>query len=60
MQKVKKNDASAISEYPDVLDKAEKFGKDLDKAQSKLSPDQLNKMMQIQTKLSNAAMEMAK
>jgi len=60
MQKVKNKDMSAMSDYQDMLDKAEKLGKDLDKAQSKLSPDQLNKMMQIQTKLSNAAMEMAK
>lgn len=60
MQKAKKNDVSAMSEYQDVLDKAETLGKDLDKGQSKLSPDQLNKMIQIQTKLANAAMEMAK
>ena len=60
MKKAKKNDVSAMGDYQDMLDKAEKLGKDLDKAQSKLSSDQLNKMMQIQTKLANAAMEMAK
>ena len=60
MQKVKKNDASAMSDYQDMYEKAEKLGKDLDKAQSKLSSEQLSKMLQIQTKLANAAMEMAK
>ena len=60
MQKAKKNDVSAMSEYQDMLDKAEKLGKDLDKAQSKLSSEQLSKMLQIQTKLANAAMEMAR
>jgi hypothetical protein len=60
MKKVKNNDATAMSEYQDMYNQAEKLGNDLEKGQGNLSPAQLNKMMEIQTKLANAAMEMAK
>ena len=60
MKKVKKNDMSAMNDYQEMYDKAEKFGNDLEKGQSTLSQAQLSKMMKIQTKLANAAMEMTK
>ena len=60
MKKVKKNDMSAMNDYQEMYDKAEKFGNDLEKGQGNLSSAQLSKMMKIQTKLANAAMEMTK
>ncbi|MFN8323981.1 MAG: DUF6591 domain-containing protein [Chitinophagales bacterium] len=60
MKKVKKNDASAISEYPGILEKAGELEDDLKKGESKLSSEQMSKMLKIQTKLASAAMEMTK
>jgi|JI6StandDraft_1071083.scaffolds.fasta_scaffold42743_2 hypothetical protein len=59
MKKAKKNDVSALSEYPDILEKAGELENDLKKAENNLSQAQLSKMLKIQTKLANAAMEMS-
>jgi hypothetical protein len=59
LKKAKKNDVSALSEYPDILEKAGELENDLKKAENNLSQAQLSKMLKIQTKLANAAMEMS-
>ena len=60
IKKVKNNDMSAMSEYADMYEKANKLGEELTGGQSSLTPEQMGKMMKIQTKLANAALEMNK
>ena len=59
-KKAMNGDQSAMSEYPALMEKATNLQKSMEKAQNnnELSTAQVNRMMKIQTKMANAAMEM--
>ena len=50
-KKAMKGDNSALSEYPSLMEKATKFGKELEKVQGEMSPAQIKRMAEIQTKM---------
>lgn len=54
MQKVSKNDMSAIEEYPALIEQAEKLGTELDKNQDEMTSSQLNRFMKLQSKFTKA------
>jgi hypothetical protein len=58
LKKSKNNDASAISEYPAMMEKANELGNSLQKGKNQLSTSQMNRMVQIQTKLMTAVQDM--
>jgi hypothetical protein len=59
-KKAIKGDQSAMSEYPALIEKATKLQTSMENAQkdNELSSNQIQRMMKIQTKMTNAAMEM--
>ncbi|HPY81985.1 MAG TPA: hypothetical protein PLU45_01385 [Bacteroidales bacterium] len=58
MKKAKNGDASAMTEYAAMMEKATDLAEKMESAGDDLSTAQMNKFMKLQTKLSNAAMEM--
>lgn len=59
LKKAKNGDASAMSDYPDVMQKAQDLGEQLQNAQSDLTPEQASKFLKLQEKLSQAALQIA-
>lgn len=59
-KKLKNNDMNAMTEYADLMEKAESLQKNLDKAQGNddLSAKQIGRMMKIQTKMLQAVQDM--
>jgi hypothetical protein len=55
LKKAKAGDASAMSEYMEMLEKAQQFQESLSDANDDLTPAQLQKFTKIQMKLANAA-----
>jgi hypothetical protein len=58
MKKAKNGDASAMTEYAAMMEKATDLAEKIESAGDELSTAQMNKFMQLQAKLANAAMEM--
>lgn len=58
MKKAKNGDASAMTEYAEMMEKATDLAEKMESAGDDLSTAQMNKFMKLQTKLANAAMEM--
>lgn len=57
-KKAAKGDMSALSEYPELMQKAQEFGEKLQNAQGDATPEQWAKYMKIQTKFLKAIKEM--
>lgn len=55
MKKAKNGDASAMSEYPRLLESANKFSSKISSAKGNLSPSQWSRYMKIQQKMLQAA-----
>ena len=55
MKKVQKGDMSAMSEYPKMLEKAERLSDKLDDAEDEMTSTQLSRYMKITNKMANAA-----
>jgi hypothetical protein len=55
MKKAKNGDASAMTEYPSMMEKATDFADKLENASDDLSPTQTARFLKLQTKLTNAA-----
>lgn len=55
MKKVQKGDVSAMSEYPKMLEKAERLSDKLEDAEDEMTSTQLSRYMKITNKLANAA-----
>lgn len=51
-------DSSSMSEYATLLEKAERLGSKLERAENDLSKSQLSRMTKIQNKMNNALLEM--
>lgn len=60
VKKAAEGDMSALSQYPTLMEKAKKLDQRLTKSKGDLTPEQVNRMMQIQLKMTKAAMEMSK
>lgn len=58
MEKAKNGDTSAALEYQELMEKAESLESKLKNAESELTPAQMQRFMQLQTKISNAAVQM--
>jgi hypothetical protein len=58
MKKAKNGDASAMTEYVEMMEKATDLAEKMESAGDDLSTSQMNKFLKLQTKLANAAMEM--
>lgn len=58
MKKVKAGDYSVMSEYQSLMQKAESAGKKLQQNEGQLTKEQMKRYINLQTKLSNAAVEM--
>lgn len=60
LKKAQKGDMSALSEYPDLLEKAQQLEQSLEQARNDtdFSPTQMKRMVAIQQKLANAAIDM--
>lgn len=50
-KKAMKGDNSALTEYPSLMEKAAKFGEELEQAQGEMTPKQIKRMAEIQTKM---------
>lgn len=57
-KKAAKGDMSALSEYPELMQKAQEFGEKLQNAQGDATPEQWAKYMKIQAKFIKAVQEM--
>jgi hypothetical protein len=55
MKKVQKGDMSAMSEYPKMLEKAERLSDKLDDAEDEMTSTQLSRYLKITNKMANAA-----
>lgn len=60
MQKAAKGDASAMSEYSTIMQKAQDLSAKLDKVKDKLTPEQTKQLAEIATKMTKAAQGMQK
>lgn len=60
LKKVKANDLSAMNDYTELMQKAESTGKRLDDAKDQMSPEQMEKFIDIQSKMSKAVIELSK
>ena len=60
LKKAKAGDASAVSDYPDILQKAQDLSEKLQSAQSSLSSSQAAKFLAIENKLAQAAVQLNK
>lgn len=58
MKKAKDGDASAMTEYAEMMQNATDLAEKMESAGDDLSTTQMNKFLKLQTKLTNAAMEM--
>lgn len=58
LKKAKNGDASALSEYPAMMEKATDLAGKLENAGNDLTPTQASKFAKLQVKLANAAMEL--
>lgn len=58
MKKAKDGDASAMTEYVEMMENATDLAEKMENAGDDLSTAQMNKFMELQTKMANAAMEM--
>lgn len=54
LKKVKNGDASAMTEYPEMMEKATDFSKKLENAGNDLSTKQMTRFMKLQTKFAEA------
>ncbi len=57
-KKAAKGDASALSEYPALIEKAEELGHRLENAKDDMSAKQLKRYMAITSKMATAAQEL--
>lgn len=57
MKKAKNGDASAMTEYVEMMEKATDLSEKMESAGDDLSTSQMNKFLKLQTKLANAAMD---
>ena len=55
-KKAQAGDASALSEYASMLEKAESLGKKLENAEDELTPAQAKRMVELQQKLTSGLM----
>jgi len=53
MKKAKNGDASAMSDYGSIMEKATDLSNKMSNAGNELSTTQMNKFMKLQTKLAN-------
>lgn len=62
LKKANKGDMSAMQEYPDLMGKAQDLEKSLKKAENQktLTASQMKRMLKIQNKITNAAIDMQK
>jgi hypothetical protein len=58
LKKANNGDASALSEYPAMMEKATDLAGKLENAGNDLTPTQASKFAKLQVKLANAAMEL--
>lgn len=58
LKKAANGDMSAISEYTEMLQNAQRIGEELSKSQSVMTSQQANRLLEIQTKLAKAAQNM--
>jgi len=58
LKKANAGDMSALTEYVEMLEKAQEFQESLEKASDDMSTAQMQRFMKIQTKLMNAASEL--
>ena len=58
LEKAKDGDISAMTEYVEMLEKAQSLGEKLSKAQGDLTAKQVSRFMKIQQKLLNAAADL--
>lgn len=58
MRKAKNGDASAMSEYPDMLEEAQNLGEKIQNAKGQLTGSQLEKYQRINNKMLQAAQEL--
>jgi hypothetical protein len=58
LKKAHNGDNSAMAEYPSLMQKAAKMQENMDDMKDEFSGKQMARMMKIQTKLTNAALEM--
>jgi hypothetical protein len=58
LKKAKNGDASAMTEYVSMMEKATELSEKMQNAGSNLSTSQMTKFLKLQTKLTNAALEM--
>lgn len=58
LKKAAEGDEGAVSEYMEMLQKAEGVAEQLSKAEKEMTTEQLNRLMKIQTKLTQAAQEL--
>lgn len=57
LKKASNGDMEALSEYPEMLKKAQELGEKMQKAQGATTPEQWKKYLELQTKLLKAAQE---
>lgn len=57
VKKAAKGDASALSEYPALMEKAEEFSNKMENAQGEMTPSQWSRYMKITSKMTKAAAE---
>jgi len=58
LKKTKDGDTSVMTEYMQVMEKANKLSEKMKNAGNEMTPKQMKKLMNLQNKLSNAALEM--
>ena len=58
LKKAQKGDNSAMAEYPALMEKATEMQEKMDDMKDEFSAKQMGRLMKIQTKLTNAAIEM--
>ena len=58
LKKAQKGDISAMAEYPSLMQKANEANEKLENMKDDFSSSQISRMMKIQTKMTNAALEM--
>ena len=58
MRKARNGDASALSEYPDMLEEAQSLSEKIQNASGQLNASQLEKYQRINNKMLQAAQEL--
>lgn len=60
LKKSKAGDTSALSEYPEMMKNAQDLSEKMENANEELTSEQMSRFLKIQTKMSNAALELSK